>query len=51
MWLRPGARFGVDNLPANFGQVSCVAAVGEDGTATLEYSGPKNYRCTFAVEE
>ncbi len=49
-WLVEGARFGVRNMPTDFGEASWSATVGADGTCELEYDGPKPYRTVFPVD-
>jgi len=46
-WLVPGAKFGVTDLPTELGPVSYTVTVSANGEPQLEYSGPKNYRCTW----
>lgn len=46
-WMKPGSRFGVRNLPTDFGPVSYTAATGSDGKVTLEYEGRAPYRVAW----
>ena len=43
-WMKPGSRFGVTNLPTEFGPVSYLVTVAPDGTPAVEYNGPRPYR-------
>jgi hypothetical protein len=46
-WLVPGGKFGVKDLPTNFGPVTYMVSVAEDGKLYMEYEGPANYRCAW----
>lgn len=50
-WLVPGARFGVENMPTDFGPVSYTATVGGEGAVRLDYRGPDNYRLDLERKE
>ncbi len=43
-WLKPGNRYGVQNMPTEFGVVSYTVTVDENGVPNLEYAGPQNYQ-------
>lgn len=42
-WLKPGNRFGVKDMPTEYGPVSYLAEISSDGQIKLEYHGPENY--------
>jgi hypothetical protein len=46
-WMRPGARFGVQDLPTDFGKVSYTVAVGADGRPEIAYEGPSRHRVAW----
>ncbi|MBD3319816.1 MAG: hypothetical protein GF350_01840 [Chitinivibrionales bacterium] len=46
-WLKPGAQFGVSNMPTRFGKISYTVSVDTKGTLDLDYKGPDNYECAF----
>jgi len=50
-WLKPGSRFGVTNMPTDFGLVTYTVIVDKSGKVFLNYRGPKNYRTTFIFHE
>lgn len=43
-WLKPGAKFGVENMPTDMGLVSYTATVSPDGSLMLDYKGPGKYK-------
>ena len=49
-WLMPGAHFGVDAMPTDFGPVTYSVTVGWDGEIGLQYSGPEAYRCAWEAK-
>ena len=49
VWLRPGSRFGVQNMPTDFGPVTYTVTVEWDGETWLQYSGPERYPCAWEV--
>jgi hypothetical protein len=49
-WLKPGARFGVKNLPTERGRVSYEATVKAAGQVALHYEGPTPYRCAWSKQ-
>ena len=43
-WMRPGARFGVRDMPTDLGVVSYTITITADGRPELDYHGPHPYR-------
>lgn len=46
-WLKPGSRYGVQNMPTEFGLVSYTVTVDEKGVPKIEYEGPQNYQTAW----
>ena len=43
-WIKPGAKFGVKNMPTDFGLVSYTVTIDANSQTKLEYEGSAQYR-------
>lgn len=50
-WSKPGSRFGVTNMPTDFGPVTYTVIVDRSGKVFLNYKGSENYRTAFIFHE